>query len=118
MSYEHIPEDEFREILRKSNIAERFLESDMGKLMEETCNRLVEKVNFEQATCPMEEFLKPDNQLAWRMALKFYKYDFLTAIKQYAEQGFLVYQERKISESSSETEESLNTAEKGVDDGR
>lgn len=113
---EQMTEEEYKQFLKEADIAERFLESEMGRIIKEMCSRIVERVIFEQATCPMEEFIKLENQISWRMALKFYKYDLLGTVNRLKEQGFIVYQERK-SGTSPEFEGSLNTAEKGEYDG-
>lgn len=117
MNYSTMTDEELSAELKKADLAERFLESEMGKLIKETCNRIVERVNYEQASCPMEEFIKLENQINWRMILKFYKYDLLGSVARLRDDGFLVYQELKNRQPQSSNEVSLNSTEKGEQDG-
>ena len=65
----------------------------------------------------MEEFMKLENQVSWRQILKFYKYDLLGSVNQLINEGFLVYQELKNRHPEPLNQESLNTTEKGEQDG-
>ena len=113
MSYQNMTDEELYEALKKADLADKFLESPQGHLLQEAANRIVEKAVVEFAICPLEEFKKFENQMAWRLIIRKYKFGLFEEIKQISRDGFLVWQELKNRHPEPTNQESLNTAEKG-----
>lgn len=114
MSYHEMTDEELYEELKKADLAEKFLESPQGKLIQEAALRIVDRAVTEFALAPSDILKDPEKLAELRVIIRKYRFGLFEEIKQISREGFLIYEEFKTRRShQSENGESLNTAEKG-----
>ena len=116
MNPQDMTDDELYEALKEADLADRFLESPQGKLIQKASSNIVERAVQEFALNP--DIVKDTEKLIeLRVIIKKYKYGLFEEIKQLHRYGFLVWQELKNRHPESSNQESVNSPQKGEQDG-